>query len=168
MYCSSIHATNQHGRPEAHVWRSNMYSRILHSFYQPYALKALIMYRRHRLPSSTTTRTFLLLFLLAIRVDQPAESTSLAAWALSSLSSQPPSLHLSQSLGPTKNRDGSDDDHDRQNLEQVPSAVVQEEDELHGHNRTQEGGVGQRSLAEGCGEVVEVGAEGEPLGTQAC
>lgn len=80
------------------------------------------------------------------------------------LASKATALDLAEGLGAAEEDGDADDADDGQGLEQVPGAVVEEEDALHGDDGAEEGGVGDGGRAEGLGEVVEVGAEREPLG----
>ncbi len=74
-----------------------------------------------------------------------------------------PALYLAQSLRAAQDGNGAHDARDGQHLEQVPAAVVQEEDALHGEDRPEEGSVRQRGGADGLLQVAEVRAENEPL-----
>jgi len=81
----------------------------------------------------------------------------------SSLPRKPSTLHLTQRLRAAQNGDDGDHANGRQHLEQVPAAVVKEEDALHRNDRAEKDGMGDRRGTERLGEVIEVRAEEEPL-----
>lgn len=79
------------------------------------------------------------------------------------LTSQSSALNLPKSLGAAEKRNCRNNTHQRQRLEQVPSAIVQEEHALHGHNRSKEEGVRKGRIANGLGGVAKVAAKCNPL-----
>jgi hypothetical protein len=50
-------------------------------------------------------------------------------------------LNLAESLGAAKKRNDSNNAHDRERLEQVPSAIVKEKHALHGNNGSEKQGM---------------------------
>lgn len=79
------------------------------------------------------------------------------------LSSQSSGLDLPKSLGAAQKRNNRHDTHHRQCLEQVPRAIVQKEDPLHGDDGSEEEGVRERRIANGLGGVAKVAAKANPL-----
>lgn len=71
-------------------------------------------------------------------------------------------LNFTQGLAATQERNGAHQTSRRQDLEESPGRVVQEEDELHGDYAAKEQGVRDRSSIHGFREVVEVGAQEQP------
>lgn len=61
--------------------------------------------------------------------------------AILSQTSKSALLNFSQSLAATQERDGAHETSRRQDLEESPGRVVQEEDELHGDYAAEEQGV---------------------------
>lgn len=66
-------------------------------------------------------------------------------YASSPLSGESATLHLAQGASTAEESHNGDDAGDRQGLEQVPGAVVEEEDTLHGDNGTKEDAMRNRS-----------------------
>jgi hypothetical protein len=79
------------------------------------------------------------------------------------LSSQTSALDLAQGLGTTEEGNNADNAGSRQGSEQVPAAVVQEEDTLHRNDGTKKGEVGNGSAAQSLSDVRHIGAEQKPL-----
>lgn len=80
-----------------------------------------------------------------------------------SLTSQPPALHLRKRLRSTKENDNAYYTSNRQDLEQRPIVVVEEEQSLHRHDRPEEEGVRNWSRAGSFTEIREIGSEVCPL-----
>jgi len=83
----------------------------------------------------------------------------------SSLASKTSALDLAQSLGAAEHGDGTDDKDDRDRLEQVPAAVVHQEDEFHSEDGAEERSVRQRGGADSLAQVVRIRAKHDPLQT---
>lgn len=81
----------------------------------------------------------------------------------SAQASKAPTLHLTQCAAAAHERDRANGRRSGQGLEQVPRCVVEEEDALEREKRAQKHSVRQRRGLECGGQVVEVGAEVEPL-----
>ena len=81
----------------------------------------------------------------------------------SSLASLAAALHLAEGLGAAKEGRGANNANRRQDLEEVPAAIVEEEDALHGHDRAEEDGVGDGRAAESLGDVADIGTKDKPL-----
>lgn len=79
------------------------------------------------------------------------------------LTGETAALHLAQRLGSAQEGDQADGANRGQGLEQVPAAVVEEEDALHGNDGTEKGDVRDGGASEGLLDVRHVGAEREPL-----
>lgn len=79
------------------------------------------------------------------------------------LSSQSSGLDLPKGLGAAQKRNNRHDTHHRQCLEQVPRAIVQKEDSLHGDDGSEKEGVRERRIANGLGGVAKVAAKANPL-----
>lgn len=79
------------------------------------------------------------------------------------LACQPPTLHLAKRTGAAEERNDAHDTRNRERLEEVPGAVVHEENTLHGDDGSEEDTVGDGSARQCLLEVVGVCAEGEPL-----
>lgn len=117
------------------------------------SLVKLSLLRRHLCPLGSGS---LFLFLSA-RTCPPQHIQ------LSTLSSKASALDLPESLGPAENRNGAYETDNRQDLEQIPGSVVEEEDKLHGHNGAKEQSVRNGGSTKSLGEVVRIGAKNEPL-----
>jgi hypothetical protein len=81
----------------------------------------------------------------------------------SPLTSKPSALHLPESACTAEESHDSNDAGNRQGLEQVPRAIVEEEDAFHGHNGSEEDAMGQRCSGKGLLKMRNVGSEKNPL-----
>lgn len=75
-------------------------------------------------------------------------------------------LDFAQRATATDKSDGTSQGNSREQLEDVPGGVVQEEGALDGDQRSQEDSVRQRSRFQCGGKVVEVDTQEEPLENQ--
>ena len=82
----------------------------------------------------------------------------------SSLAGKTTGLDLAEGAGPSQEGGGGDGGDEGQDLEQVPTAVVvEQEDTLHEDQGAEEDDVRERRLAQRRRQVAYVAAEGEPL-----
>lgn len=86
----------------------------------------------------------------------------------SALARQSPALHLAQRLGAAKKGNSRNHSHYGQGLEQVPRAIVQQEDALHGHDGPEKQRVRDGRVAHGLLRVGQVASEQSPLCAALC
>jgi hypothetical protein len=77
--------------------------------------------------------------------------------------SQTSALDFSKRTATANKCNGSSGSNGREDLEQGPGSVVQEEDAFNGEERAKEHGVRDRSRLQCYGEMVDIGTEVEPL-----
>ena len=100
--------------------------------------------------------------LSASRFHSGSSLTSSPDWCLPE-SGKPSALDLAQSTAAADECDGSDHCDSREDLEQSPGSIVQEEDALDGEKGAKEHDVRNRSRLQGGRQVVDVDTEEEPL-----
>jgi hypothetical protein len=94
-------------------------------------------------------------------IPEPLEAACLESADLSQ-TSKSALLNLTQSLAATQKGNGANQTSRRQDLEESPRRVVQEEDELHGDNASEEQGVRDGSSVHCLRDVAEVCADKQP------
>lgn len=90
-----------------------------------------------------------------------SEAVNLTSASLSQ-TSKSALLNFSQGLAATQECNGAYQTSRRQDLEESPGRVVQEEDELHCNYAAKEQGVRDGCSIHGFREVVEIGAQEQP------